>query len=73
MQRSGVLHRRIGEHFSCGLPGCYRRARDDMPDLIVCLSGVYDFADLVHLQTPCVLGETCFWEGFINYLGCRTS
>jgi len=46
-----------------GTPG------DDMPDLIVCLSGVYDFADLEHLETPCVPGETCFWEGLTNYLG----
>ena len=40
-----------------------------MPDLIVCLSGPYDFADLDHLQTPCVPGETCFWESVINYVG----
>ena len=46
-----------------GTPG------DDMPDLIVCLSGPYDFADLNHLLTPCVPGETCFWESVINYVG----
>ena len=46
-----------------GTPG------DDMPDLIVCLSGPYDFADLGHLETPCVPDETCFWDAVINYVG----
>ena len=40
-----------------------------MPDLIVCLSGPYDFADLGTSWTPCVPGETCFWESVINYVG----
>ena len=40
-----------------------------MPDLIVCFSGPYDFADLRHLWTPCVPGETCFWQAVINYVG----
>ena len=45
------------------------RRGDDMPDLIVCLSGPYNFANLDHLQTPCRPGETCFWESVINYVG----
>lgn len=42
---------------------------DDMPDLIVSLSGIYDFANLQHLRFPCRSGETCFWNAIINYVG----
>jgi hypothetical protein len=42
---------------------------DDMPDLIVSLSGVYDFTDREHLDTPCLPNEGCFWEDIINYVG----
>lgn len=44
---------------------------DDQPDLAVCLSGVYDFANVAHLNTACIVdNETCFWKGVTNYCGC---
>jgi len=45
------------------------KAGDDMPDLIVSLSGVYEFTDKEHLRTPCLPDEGCFWEIVINYVG----
>jgi acetyl esterase/lipase len=44
-------------------------AGDAMPDLVVGLSGPYDFANLQHLEDTCIPGQTCFWKGVINYLG----
>jgi len=41
---------------------------DDQPDLVVCFSGIYDFANLQHLQFPCRPNEACYWENLINYL-----
>jgi len=41
---------------------------DDQPDLIVCMSGPYDFANKKHLETPCEPMETCFWDSLLNYL-----
>ena len=45
------------------------RPGDDQPDLIVCMSGPYNFANLQHLQTPCRPMQTCFWDSVINYVG----
>lgn len=59
---------------SAGASHCaYLAARgkpgDDKPDLIVCLSGIYNFANREHLETPCRPAEGCFWENTINYVG----
>ena len=45
------------------------RHGDDQPDLIVCLSGPYDFVNLEHLEAPCRPMQTCFWDSVINYVG----
>ena len=46
---------------------------DDKFDLAVMCSGVYDLANIPHLNFTCIPGQACFVEAVLNYVGATSA